>query len=187
MPHQNTFGSPEEALEHYGVKGMRWGVRNDQRPAGVNRRTNRRAKKDASEFTKAKMFYGEGAGTRRKLINKTVESRKKRDPAYAQAFDHHTENTDLSKRAAQARITRKRKDTTAGVRKTVRGGFHIINGNRQYANAAATLLVGGALYAHQNGIDKVVYNAAKTKYKTARNANSASDLADILRKAGMVK
>ena len=23
---------PEEALEHYGVKGMRWGVRNDARP-----------------------------------------------------------------------------------------------------------------------------------------------------------
>jgi hypothetical protein len=29
-----TFASPEEALVHYGVKGMRWGVRNKDRPVG---------------------------------------------------------------------------------------------------------------------------------------------------------
>lgn len=47
-------------LSHSGIKGMKWGVR-------------RKAKKDAKEHTKAKSFYGEGAGTRRKLIKQKVE------------------------------------------------------------------------------------------------------------------
>lgn len=39
-------------LAHHGVKGMKWGVR-------------RHARKDAKEMARAKMFHGEGAGTRR--------------------------------------------------------------------------------------------------------------------------
>ena len=51
--HNKRMGHSE--LMHYGVKGMKWGVR-------------RRARRDAKEFTQAKMYYGEGAGNRRKLI-----------------------------------------------------------------------------------------------------------------------
>lgn len=46
--------SIELELSHYGVKGMRWGVRNS-RPEGVSRSTNRAAKKDAKEFTRIKI------------------------------------------------------------------------------------------------------------------------------------
>ena len=74
-------------LFHYGVKGMKWGVRRDKPAAlqGVPRSTNRVAKRDARESAKAKMFYGEGAGTRRKLIKAKVESRSK-DAAYKRAM-----------------------------------------------------------------------------------------------------
>lgn len=70
-------------LYNYGVKGMRWGVR-------------RRATKDAKEFARAKMFYGEGAGTRRKLIKATVEERSK-DPQYKKAFDEALSKQNMSK------------------------------------------------------------------------------------------
>lgn len=34
LTHNQVHASPQEALLHYGVKGMRWGVRNVDRPAG---------------------------------------------------------------------------------------------------------------------------------------------------------
>ena len=63
----------EEVIEHFGTKGMHWGVRKEVIP-GVSAKTNREAKKDAEEFTRAKLFYGEGAGTRRKLIRSRLRT-----------------------------------------------------------------------------------------------------------------
>lgn len=66
--HNKRMGHSE--LMHYGVKGMKRGVR----------------RRDAKEFTQAKMYYGEGAGNRRKLIKATVKARSK-DPLYKSEFD----------------------------------------------------------------------------------------------------
>lgn len=180
----NSDKPPLDELAHYGVKGMKWGVRKDNSgPAGVHPKTNREARKDAREFTKAKMFYGEGAGTRRKLIKATVEAKSKRDPSYKKAFDYHVDQTDMSKRASQARRTRKSKDTAQAVKKTGKGIGHILNGNNKYANATAALLVGGYMYARKTGIDRVVMKTAKTTMndlknmpKNRRNMKIAEDL-----------
>jgi hypothetical protein len=82
-------------IEHIGVKGMRWGVRKDRAP-GVSREVDRHARKDAHEFARSKAFFGEGAGTRRKLIKQTVEGKTKNIPGYKQAFDHHLSRQDTS-------------------------------------------------------------------------------------------
>lgn len=148
-----AFASPEEALTHFGTKGMKWGVRKEDGPAGVPHKTNKMAKGDAEEFTKAKLFYGEGAGTRRKLIKAKVEERSK-DPLYKKAFDFHVEKTDLAKRAEQATKTRKRTDRKKAVKKTSKGVGHVVRGNSQYANTAAVATVAGYTYARQKGYDK---------------------------------
>jgi hypothetical protein len=101
----------ENELEHFGVKGMHWGVRNQRTASGISSRsTDRAAMKDASEFARAKMFFGEGAGTRRKLIKATVEAKSKADPEYKKAFDFHTALQDLSTHASKARSERSRTD-----------------------------------------------------------------------------
>lgn len=65
-------------LAHYGVKGMKWGVRHE-------------ARKDAKEYQKARMATGVNAGNRRKKIKNRIERNRtrfgKRD--YNKAFDYY--------------------------------------------------------------------------------------------------
>lgn len=169
----------DEFLAHYGVKGMKWGRR--QSVDGVSRRTNRMASKDAKEHIRAKMYYGEGAGVRRRQIKAVVTERSK-DDSYKKAFDAHVNGQDLAKASAKAHSKRKRTDVVNGTKKTARGVNHIINGNPQYASAAAALLVGGAMYIHKSGIDKTIRDKGKTMYNDMKSRGSG-DIFDQIRKA----
>ena len=134
-------------LIHYGVKGMHWG----------HRKTRKRAQKDAKEYARAKMYYGKGAGNRRKLISNTVAQRSK-DPYYKSEFDKAMEKQDMVKHVSAAKRERKMadiKDTTA---KTVRGVVNVATGNIGRASAAAIILYATAKYT---GADKVVASYAK--------------------------
>jgi hypothetical protein len=161
----------EEAyLEHFGTKGMRWGVRKDDHP-GATRRTNKEAAKDAHEFARAKMFHGEGAGTRRKLIKATVEAKKKQDPTYGAAFDHHLARQDMAQHASKATSERKRKDVKASAGKTARGLNRAINGPFAPAVGVTALVAGyGALRA--SGLDQKVVRSGKGAINRMRYGTS---------------
>lgn len=108
-------------LYHHGIKGMKWGVRKAERQAKrAAKKTTKEAAKDAKEYARAKMYYGDGAGTRRKLIYTTVKQKSK-DPVYKKAFDDALSKQDMATHAAKARAERKRADTRAGIGKTARG------------------------------------------------------------------
>lgn len=149
----------DDTLEHFGIKGMKWGVRKDDHP-GASRKTNHEARKDANEFARAKMFFGEGAGNRRKLIKATVEAKSKKDPTYKAAFDHHLANQDMSTHAEKARSERSRKNVKNSVGKNVRAANRAING--PFASGAAVALgltAYGGLKA--TGMDKKIMAAGK--------------------------
>lgn len=114
-----------DELYHYGVEGQKWGVRRYQNPDGSltpagRKHYSKQAKKDAKEYARAKMFYGEGAGTRRKLIKATVEERSKND-FYKQEFDRYLNEQDMSEHAEKAKHERKAKDFKNETAKTARG------------------------------------------------------------------
>ncbi len=162
----------DNSLDHSGVKGMKWGVRkSDKTP----RSTDRMARKDAQEAARAKMFYGEGAGTRRKLINKSVEDKKKRDPAYAKAFDRHLANQKLDVHASKAIKERGRADFKK--RNKQRGGAVLrrVTGEpgTQAALVAATIAGGAFLSRPQNRAmmkqkASSIINSAKVKRNAAK-------------------
>ena len=180
----NTYSEVgEDFLEHYGVKGMKWGVRKDAPAAlsGVPRSTNREARKDAKESARAKMFYGTGAGTRRKLINNSVAAKSKRDPAYKKAFDYHYEQQNLANHAVKARRERGRKDKAETVAKTTRGVKNLVMQNGAPVTVAAV-----AVYsASQNpAVRKVVKDVGNTALKTVRDYQSQQRVNDWAKKNG---
>lgn len=180
----NGANPPLEDLVHYGVKGMHWGTRHDG-PTSVSRKTNSAAKSDAKEFARAKMFYGEGAGTRRKLVKAAVEGKSKKDPAYKRAFDHHLAKQDMSKHAEKARGERKRKNVKKSAGRGIRGTRHILNGNSQYASAVTAIAVGGALYAHKAGIDKMLIGKGKQAFNKIKDPDGMKRAQNLLRDMGI--
>lgn len=175
LAHYGIDVNPE--LRHFGVKGMKWGVSRADPLSGISGRTKRAARGDANEFAKAKMFYGEGAGTRRKLIKAKVESRSK-DPNYKKAFDHYSDGQNMGKRAAQARSERGRKDTVNTIGKTARGVKNLALGT----GASVTIGAMAVYAASQNPtVRRIVTNAATTTISTVRNSPLTQMGADYVR------
>lgn len=135
----------ETFLQHHGIKGQKWGIRHDRAP-GVSARTNRSARRHAQEFARAKQFFGEGAGTRRKLIKSIVESKSKQDPAFKKAFDFHLARQDLGSHAEAAKKERRRKDIRKSTKQTAGAVARNVTGEFGTKAAFATLAIGGAAY-----------------------------------------
>lgn len=161
--HNKRMGHSE--LMHYGVKGMKWGVR-------------RRARRDA------KMYYGEGAGNRRKLIKATVKARSK-DPFYKSEFDKAVANTDMSKRASQARRQRGRKNARNSAGKTVRGVGNIATGNLSRAGGALALGYLGYQGAKAAGIAPTEKQLLTKAVKGARKIKRVVQHDDVLAHYGI--
>ena len=99
-------------LYHHGIKGQKWGIRRFQNPDGTYTASGKdryykksplekMAAKDAQRMSDANAAYGEGAGTRRKLINKEL-SEKLKNPDYAKAYEEAQKNVDVAKSLKRA-------------------------------------------------------------------------------------
>lgn len=190
----DIFDEDGNPIQHFGIKGMKWGRRNAESreregraggtPTGATPRTNREARKDADEFAKAKMFYGEGAGTRRKLIKATVDAKSNKDPEYKKAFEYHLDNQNLAKRAEGARSERRRKDVTASATKNARSVHRLLTGGMGNVTATASVIVGAYSLAKATGYDKKIAGYAKQGYNVAKDSGAAKLVRDAFKNKG---
>lgn len=126
---------------------------------------NKQATKDAFEYAAAQMFYGEGAGTRRKLIKAQVEHRIATLPGYEDVFLNKLTAQDMAWHAEKANQVRKNIDRTKKIERNVRG---LTTGNKQALTTGVAVLVTVAYYAHETGYDKVMWQNAKREYQKSK-------------------
>lgn len=128
----------------------------------------REARKDAKEFARAQMFYGDGAGIRRRLIAAKVESKVAKSDSYARFFQQELARQDMAIHASKAQRERLLKDTSFAVRKNIRG---LVTGDYRAVNSSIIVILAGGYLAHQTGFDRVVYEKGKkavTDFKARR-------------------
>jgi len=123
------------------------------------------AQKDAYEYARSKMYYGEGAGTRRKLIKASVEHKCVMDPEYEKAFKNALDRQDMNDHAHAARRERHRKDVSMKVDRNVRG---LISGNKQSLTTGAAVISTLVYFARQTGYDKKIETYVKMEYYKAK-------------------
>ena len=147
--------------------------------------TQKEARRDAREFARAAMFYGEGAGTRRKLIGATVQSKSDRSPEYSRAFHQELERQDIGEHAKKARREREIKDKSHSVNKNVRG---IATGNYASVNTSVIVVLAAVAVAHKTGLDKVLIEKTKKLYwnvkirvQSKKTKQAVQDLLDGVR------
>lgn len=158
-------------LVHSGIKGQKWGVRRFQNEDGTlteegkqrygyydradgtkdYKRLQKDAEKDAKEWAKAKAYYGEGAGTRRKLLKNQL-SNKMKDKDYKEAFESFLSSTDMQKVQKSANRERKVNDAKAFAGKTARGIKNFLLG----AGTASVTAIALVNVARMTGADKVI-------------------------------
>lgn len=123
------------------------------------------AAKDAHDWARAEMFFGEGAGIRRRHLEAQINEKKNDIPNYTEWFDFFYGRQNMAEHAMAAAKERARLDRAAKVGKNLRA---IKSGNMRNLSNGLFLVAGAAYLAHATGYDKVIQEKAKTLYKQAK-------------------
>jgi hypothetical protein len=131
----------------------------------VSTKIKREAIRDADEYAMAKMFYGEGAGIRRRLINQTVQFKIANIPGYDVAFQQELAKQDFAKLSKKARKERKLIDAKDAA---VHNSKAIIRGDYRSLSLPLLAAVGVGYLAHTTGYDKKAVEFTKREYRIAK-------------------
>lgn len=116
------------------------------------------ATNDAESWARAEMFFGEGAGTRRKLLNAEIAHKVERISGYHEAFNKAYSKQNMADHAIKAAKERKHLDRSNIIRKNV--GALLRGDRRGMSNAFAAVVIVAAV-SKATGYDKVAIEKAK--------------------------
>ena len=126
---------------------------------------NRIAESDAAKWARAEMFFGEGAGTRRKLLEAEISHKVENVSGYHEAFQKAYSKQNMAEHAIKAAKERQRIDRTNMIGKNARA---LIRGDRRSLSTGLFVIVTIAYVAHQTGYDQVVFDEGKKYYRKVK-------------------
>ena len=124
------------------------------------------AEKDAYDWGLAQMFFGEGAGTRRKLVAARIDQRVLDIPGYEQALDKAYAKLDQVEMAEKAVALRKKIDRANKTGKNIRA---LKNGNIRGLSTGLYVVAGGYVLARATGYDKIIEAEARKRWAQAKS------------------
>lgn len=122
------------------------------------------AAQDAARWARAEMFFGEGAGTRRKLLNAEI-TQKMGLPGYGEAFHNAYSRQNMADHAIKAAKERTRLDRGKMVKRNVRG---LVTGNRQSLTTSVAVAAMAWYVAKETGLDEPIKREVKVQYGKAK-------------------
>lgn len=133
-----------------------------------NKKILKEAQRDAERMLAAEMAYGEGAGTRRKLLNAEINQKlvDNASTEYADLLNLAYEHLDQNKFAKAAIKERKNLDRAAKAGKNMRA---LKSGKLNNLSTGVFIVVGGAYIAHATGYDKVIKAEVKKGAKLLKD------------------
>lgn len=136
----------------------------------------KQAARDAEQYARAYMSYGEGAGNSRKLIYGTVQYKIATLPGYEEAFRLASSRQNMARFAKEAERADRRRTINQAVTRNTRA---LMTG--RYENLNSAIFLGGtALYfAHRHELDKKVVEKAKTQWRKIKNRYRKDNVHDI--------
>ncbi len=126
----------------------------------------KQAQRDAYEYAAAYMSYGEGAGTRRKLIDGTVDYKSRTVPGYQEAFSRAAAEQNMGKHAQKAQRAARNRTVRRSVE---RNGRAIMTGDTSNLEFWAIVIGGTAVFLHKTGGDKAIIRATRNGFAKVRN------------------
>jgi len=120
------------------------------------------AASDAAKWARAEMFFGEGAGTRRKLLAAEIDHKVETISHYKEEFANAYLMQDMAEHAIKAAKERQHIDRAVKISKNTRA---LVRGDRRGLSTGLAIIAGIAYVAHQTGYDKIALAKGKIYYR----------------------
>lgn len=125
------------------------------------------AETDAFNWARAEMFFGQGAGIRRRLLWNEIDSKMARIPNYEPLFQKAYGKQNMAEHALKAAKERKAIDRKVAIGKNARA---LARGDRRNMSPLLLGAIAGAVVLHQTGYDKVLWEQGKICYDDLKAA-----------------